>query len=218
MTKSDSELKEAVAEELKWDTRVDESKIGVSVDRGIVTLAGVMDNYAQVVCAERAAHRVADVLDVANELVVRASGVRTDADIAASVRHALESNVLVPERWIRSTVSDGWVKLEGEVDYFSEKEDATEAIQHLAGVRGITNELQIRLPKVYSQDVRKSIEEAIVRHAHREAMHLTLEVHDGRVTVAGVVPTLAEKRAVLGAARQTRGVRSVEDLLRIADL
>lgn len=215
MKKSDTEIKQAVVQELQWDTRVDENKIGVSVDQGIVTLVGTVSDYAQVLSAEKAAHRVADVLDVANELVVRAAGLRTDADIAASVRHALESHVLVPERWIRSTVSDGWVQLEGEVDYFSEKEDAEESIQYLPGVRGITNAIQIRVPKVLPHEVRKSIEEAIMRHAHREAMHLSLDVHDGRVTVAGVVPSLAEKRAVLGAARQTPGVRFVEDLLRI---
>lgn len=76
--------------------------------------------------------------------------------------------MLVPERWIRSTVSDGWVELEGEVDYyFSEKEDAERTIQYLPGVRGVTNEIRIRMPKVLPREFRKAIEEATVRHAHR---------------------------------------------------
>jgi len=203
--------------ELEWDTRVDESKIGVSVANGVVTLVGTVDDYAQVLCAERAAHRVAGVLDVANDLEVRTRGEvgRTDAEIAVSVRRALESHVLVPEQKIRSTVSDGWVTLEGDVDYFSEKEDAESAVRYLVGVRGITNDIEIKPPRVLPYDVMKSIEEALTRHVHRETKHIKLDVQDGRVTLSGVVPTWAEKKAILGAARQTPGVRSVEDLLKV---
>lgn len=217
MNDSDTRIKQAVVRELKWDTRVDETTIGVAVTQGVVILTGSVRQYAERLAAENAAHRVAGVLDVANDIVVRTPGSAglTDAEIATAVRGALEWHALVPERRIRSTVTDGWVTLEGDVDYGSQKEDAERAVRYLAGVRGITNQIEVDVPKVLPYDVRKAIEEALVRHAQHESKHIALDVQDGRVTLKGTVESWAEKKAILGAASHTAGVRSVEDLLRI---
>jgi osmotically-inducible protein OsmY len=217
MKKTDAEIQQAVLRELKWDTRVEETDVGVEVDAGAVTLTGTVTSWAKRVAAQEAAHRVAGVLDVANDIKVKLPGSagRTDTEIARAVRNALEWDVFVPDTRIRSTVSDGWVTLEGEVDYWNQRDDAARAIRNLLGVRGVTNQIFVKPPKVIPYDVRKAIEDALGRQAKREAQRINVEVHDGRVSLAGVVHSWAEKEAVVGAATGTLGVRDVEDHLRI---
>lgn len=218
MKKTDSEIKDAVLREFKWDTRVNETEIGVSVAAGVVTLTGTVSSWGKKTAAQEAAHRVAVVLDVANDIQIKIPGSpgRTDSDIASAVRHALEWDVFVPDKHIRSTVSDGWVTLEGDVDYGSHREDAERAVRNLDGVRGITNKIEIKPPfKAVTSDVRKSLEQALERYAEREAARIALDVQDGRVGLSGVVHSWAERQAVLSAARGTAGVRNVDDHLRI---
>jgi osmotically-inducible protein OsmY len=217
MKKTDSEIQQAVLRELKWDTRVEETDVGVEVDAGVVTLTGTVSSWAKRMAAQRAAHRVAGVLDVANDIQVKIPGSagRTDTDIARSIRHALEWDVFVPEDRIRSTVSDGWVTLEGDVDFWDQRDAAERAIRDLSGVRGVSNKIEIKPSLVDPDEVRTSIEDALERQAEREARRIDLKVQEGRVTISGTVHSWAEKDAVIGAAKRTPGVRSVEDQLRI---
>jgi osmotically-inducible protein OsmY len=214
--KTDSQIQQDVLRELKWDTRVDEAAVGVAVKDRVVTLTGTVSSLAKKIAAQEAAHRVGGVLDVANDLQIRPPGslARTDTEVAQAVRHALEWNDFVPDRRIRSTVSDGIVTLEGGVDYWSQREDAETAIRNLVGVRGLKNQLQIK-PAPVAQDIRKSIQDALERHAEHEAKRIQVLVSDGKVTLSGPVHSWTEKEAVLGAARGTLGVREIEDHVRV---
>lgn len=42
MKETDAQLHRRVLDELKWDTRVDETDVGVEVDDGVVTLTGTV--------------------------------------------------------------------------------------------------------------------------------------------------------------------------------
>ncbi|MCM3904511.1 MAG: BON domain-containing protein, partial [Pyrinomonadaceae bacterium] len=97
--KSDSEIKQQVLRERKWDSRIAWSEIGVDVLEGIVTLTGTVNSYAKKLAAQEAAHRIAGVLDVANEIEVKPVGAftKTDADIARAVRHVLQWDAFVPD-------------------------------------------------------------------------------------------------------------------------
>lgn len=212
--KSDAALQQDVIRELKWDPRIDETRIGVEVEGGIVTLTGSIESYAERLAAQEAAHRVHGVSDVVNDINVKYSGPRTDADIAKAVRHALEWDVFVPEERIQSTVSGGVVTLEGLVDHFSQLEDAARAVRLLAGVQDIVNKIQVK-PSADSSQVREAIEAALERHAAREARHIQLDVYDGKVILQGKVHSWAEREVVVGAARGTHGVCNVEDHLQV---
>ena len=143
--KSDEEIQSEALFQLGWDSRLKQSEIGVTVNKGVVTLAGTVDSYAKKLAAQKAAHCVSGVLDVANDIEVNVTGRlrRTDSEIARAIRHGLEWNVLVPSYKIHSTVANGWVTLEGEVEYYSERKDAERAVAHLPGVRGVTNKIVI---------------------------------------------------------------------------
>jgi len=217
MKRTDSEIKTMVSDELKADTRVKETHVGVEVDRGVVTLTGTVSSYGERQAAQRAAHRVAGVLDVANDIQVKVPGsaASTDTELAQFVRRALEWDVFVPEQKITTTVSGGWVTLEGHVDTLSQRDAVEKAIRNLNGLVGVVNKLEVD-PDVVAGDIRHAIEAALGRHAVREADHLSVEVRpSGKVILTGTVASFSEKKAVLGAARSTKGVRSVADQLRI---
>src|SRR4026207_2007445 len=139
--KTDSEIQQDVLRELKWDTRVEETDVGVEVDDGVVTLSGTVSSWGRRHAAAEAAHRVRGVLDVAHDIGVKTPGTPglTDTQIAQAVRHALAWDVFVPESRIQSTVSDGVVLLDGEVDSLTELKDAERAVRNLAGVRAVTS-------------------------------------------------------------------------------
>lgn len=216
-TKTDTEIQQDVLRELKWDTRVEETDVGVEVDEGVVTLSGTVSSWGKRYAAAEAAHRLRSVLDVANNIAVRTPGTpgRTDTEIAHAVRNALVWDVFVPDTRIRSTVSAGVVTLEGDVDTWTQHEDTARAVRNLSGVREVVNLIEVKAPKVDAAKVRKSIEDALERQAEREAKRFWFEVQDGAVKVFGTVRSWAEREAVIGAAKGTPGVRSVEDKLRI---
>lgn len=130
--KTDAEIKHAVLRELEWDTRVEETEIGVEVHLGTVTLTGTVNGFVKALAAIEAAHRVAGVCDVANEVRVRfpESLDCTDTDIAHMVRHTLAWHVIVPDDRITSTVARGCVTLEGEVEFW-EQHDAANMLSRI---------------------------------------------------------------------------------------
>jgi len=215
--RSDIELAQRIMRELKWDSRINWARVNVDVKDGVATLTGAAPTYLQKLEAQNAAHRVVGVLDVANDIEVKPVDrfARTDTEIASAVRNALEWDALVPNELIQSSVSDGWVTLEGEVDYWRERGDAEEAIRRLAGVVGVTNKITVRKQPIDSEDLREEIELALETRAEREAERLRVEVNDGAVDLFGRVHSWQEKRAVVGSISHAPGVIQVRDHLRI---
>lgn len=136
MNVQEATLRREVVQELEWEPTLGSSVVDVGVAaHGVVTLSGVVKSYAEKVAAERAAKRVRGVRAVVNDVDVNLpmSHERNDADIAAAVVQAHEWDVLVPHDAIESRVSDGWVRLEGAVDWNYQRAAAEEGVQHLAG-------------------------------------------------------------------------------------
>ncbi|HEX5884134.1 MAG TPA: BON domain-containing protein [Pyrinomonadaceae bacterium] len=215
--RSDRDLKERIQRQLKWDSRISWAGINVEVNNAVATLTGSVSNYGQKVAAQEAAHRVTGVLDVANDIHVKPVDgyIRSDSEIARAVRSALEWDALVPDQRIQSTVSDGWVTLDGEVDYWRERTDAERAIRRLTGVVGVINKIAIRKQAVNKEQLREEIEDALETRADRAAERLRIEVTDGAVDLWGRVHSWQERRAVLGSISHAPGVTQVRDHLRI---
>jgi osmotically-inducible protein OsmY len=212
--KTDEELKSEVQYQIGWDSRLNPSEIGVTVKRGVVTLTGIVSSYAEKVAAKEAAHQARGVLDVANEIEVRplGAGQTADAELARAVRHALDWDVFVPSEQIHSTVAQGWVTLEGQVDSYRERLDAERAVTHLQGVRGVTNKIVAAAP-VNPVRVQELIEDVLVVRADREAQRIQVKVDGGEVTLTGAVKSWDEKNSILGAVSHAPGVTAVHDHL-----
>lgn len=212
--RNDTDIERDVLRELEWDPRVDPSRISVKVRSGVVTLLGAVDSHAKRLAACHAAHSVLGVLDVADEMQVRPLILsRTDVEIAKAVRHALEWDAYVPDSRIQSTVSEGWVTLEGEVDHSYQREDAARAVERLIGVRGVTNKIGFKADRVDPAKIRASIEDALSRQTEREAKRIQIGVADGIVTLTGTVRSWVERNAIQRVAFYSPGVRRVENNL-----
>lgn len=213
--KTDTQIHHDVLEELKWDPRVDETEVGVEVDKGVVTLTGTVTSWGKRVAAQKAAQRVAGVLDVANDIEVKTAGglVPSDTEIAQAVRNTLQWDVFVPDEKITSTVTDGWVTLAGTVEWLSQRDDAERAVRNLTGVKVVVNKIAVAPSKPAAGSIRKAIQGALDRRAEREARNISVDIQDGTVILTGPVRSWAERRAIVGAARFTPGVRAVEDHL-----
>jgi osmotically-inducible protein OsmY len=216
--KADAQIKTDVMRELAWDIHIDEAAIGVSAHHGVVTLNGSVDCWAEKHAAEEATHRVAGVLDVANEIEIKPtwSVTRTDAEIAEAVRGALTWNRFVPHEQIRSTVTDhGTVTLTGAVRTLAQRDEAERVVRELAGVRYVSKQIAVEGPSVATGALHETIKQALERHVAREADRITVEVQGDTVVLSGGVASWREHRAVLGAAKRTPGVKRIDDRLRI---
>ena len=215
--KTDAEIKQDVMRELRWDSRVNETEVGVQVKQGIVTLVGKIPTFAEKQAACEAAHRVAGVLDVANDLEVsiRSPWIKTDAEIAQAVRHALEWDAFVPDTRIQSTVERGWVTLQGEVESATTRAEAARVVERLNSVRGVTNNLIVKARAVDAAKIRSSIEEALKRQSEREARRIDIRVEGDTVKLSGSVHSWAEKNAIEQVACFSPGVSRVENKLAI---
>ena len=170
MIKTDSQLQRDVINELRWDPSVGSAEIGVAAKSGVVTLSGQVESFARKYAAGCAAERVAGVRAIAEKLTVSVpmSFKRTDTDIAHSLANTLKWDVRVPDEAIKARVEDGWVWLEGQVEWQYQVAAAERAIRNLTGVRGVTNLIRVKQrPAV--PDVQQRIESALERHAERTA-------------------------------------------------
>src|ERR1700687_1173672 len=136
--KSDSEIERDVRDELKWDPDLNADDIAVSVKNGVVTLAGFTRSYTGRLEAEAAAKRVAGVHAVGNDIEVRLPAIdqRPDPDIARDAVAALKAELPISHDKIKVIVKDGWVTLEGAVEWQYQKTTAEHDMRKVKGEIG----------------------------------------------------------------------------------
>ena len=212
MKKTDMELHRVVVEELSWQPSIQESEIGVSVKDGVATLSGFVETYAQKRAAERAVQGVAGVRAVAEALNVKPSDTfaRSDTEIAHQAANALAWDVEVPREKVKVRVENGWLTLDGEVDWQYQRASATRAVRNLAGVKGVSNMITLHA-HASAPDVTQRIEAALARSAEKSAHAVRVEAHDGTVTLRGEVQSWGQRRDVERAAWAAAGVNKVDD-------
>lgn len=216
---SNHELQQHVLDALDWEPGVDAAEIGVSVDNGVVTLRGDVRTYTEKQIAERVALRVYGVKAVANDLKVHLAGgyERTDTEIAQAAVTALKWNTTVPADRVTVTVVNGWMRLNGTLEFFYQSAAAERAVRDLRGVKGVSNAILLRPPveAVKKIDVATKIEAALKRSAEIDARRINVSALGGKIILTGNVRSWAERHDAERAAWAAPGVMEVDDRLSI---
>jgi len=216
MTKSDTQLKQDIETELRWDPKVNEAQVGVSVNQGAVSLLGAVDTYAEKWAAEEATKRVSGVRSFAQDLTVKTlpGHVRTDSDIAASVQSALKWNVYVPSH-VTAKVEKGFVTIEGQVASNYQRDAAEHAIRNLIGVRGVYNAISLQ-PHASVTQLKEKVQAALQRQATADAHSIQIEVSGGAVTLTGHAASWQSIQDAVNASWAAPGVTEVVNHVKLS--
>ena len=214
--KTDKQLQQDVLDELVFEPSIDAAEIGVSVENGVVILNGTVKTLAEKWTAERVSQRVDGVRAVTDELVVKIAGddQPTDPDIAQAAVNALDWNTAVPHKQIKVLVENGWVTLDGSVEYHFQKDAAESAMRNLKGVKGVHNMIAIK-PSVSAGEVTRTIKRALHRAAQVDAEKISVEANAGTVILRGNVRSLIEREEAERAAWSAPGVSNVQNYISI---
>jgi osmotically-inducible protein OsmY len=182
----------------------------------VVTLSGFVDSYYEKLEAEQVAKRIIRVKAVANDLDVNLppGKERSDTEIARAAVQSLQALDLVPHEQIQVTVRDGWLTLEGRVDWNYQKSAADAAVRYLAGVKSASNQIVVA-PPVTMTAVKEKIEAALRRSAELEAHRITVETSGSTVILHGAVTTWAQREEAEAASWRAAGVTKVENYLQV---
>ncbi|HYE06717.1 MAG TPA: BON domain-containing protein [Planctomycetota bacterium] len=215
LSKDDEELHAQIIKELAWDPSVGHEEIAVAVRDGVVTLSGSVESLAERSAAVRAVERIQGVRAIANDLVVRlpALSERTDTDIAHAAANAIAWNSKIPANQVKARVEDGWVYLEGSVDWHFQRVAAEKSVKNLWGVKGVTNLITVS-DGVSASRVKGKIEDAIKRFAEEDARRITVEVAGDGVILRGQVRTWIERQQAENAAWNA-GVSRVDNKIEV---
>ena len=213
----DSEIERDVKDELQWDPDLDATDIAVSVKDGVVTLAGYVKSYTDKYEAEAAAKRVASVRAVANDLEVRLPSVdeRPDPDIARDAVAAIKSQLPISSEHIKVVIKNGWVSLEGQVEWQYQRQTAEKAVRRIKGVKGVSNLIQLR-PRAQPEDIKRKIQEAFKRNAEVDANRIMVETNGSEVILKGTVRSWVEREEAERVAWSAPGVTKVEDRIAVS--
>jgi len=153
----------------------------------------------------------------ANDLEVRVPTVdqRPDPEIARDAVTAIKNRLPISSEHIKVVVKNGWLTLEGDVEWQYQKESAENAVRWVRGVKGVTNLIQVK-PRVAPSEIKRKIEEAFRRSAEVDANRITVEASGGEVVLKGTVRSWAERQEAERAAWAAPGVTKVDNRIAIA--
>jgi len=214
--RTDSDVKRDVEDELKYDPDLSTAEIGVSVKNGVVALTGFVRSYSQKLQAETDAKRINGVLGVANDLEVRFESVdaRPDPDIARDVIAQMKLELPFSYEKIKTVVKNGWVTLEGDMEWNYQRTRAESAALRVKGVLGVSNFIKVA-PRVSPVEVKSKIENALKRSAQLDASRIIVEANGSEVVLKGTVRSWAEREEAERAAWLAPGVTKVDDRIAI---
>src|SRR6266567_95197 len=146
----------------------------------------------------------------------KGGSMKTDNELREEVEEELEWEPSVDERRIGVAVSDGIVTLTGEVRSYAEKWNAERAVERVEGVRGVANDIQVRVVGQRSDtDIAKAAADALAWNSLVPADRVTVRVENGWRTLRGEVDYDYGRRAAERAVRYLDGVRGVSNLISV---
>jgi len=212
--KKNEDLQKDVQDAIKWEPLLHAAEIGVIAIDGIITLTGTVDSYAKKAEAEDAVKKVTGVKAVVEKIEVQfgTMGKKTDSQIAKEIIEAFKWNWKIPHGEVKIKVEDGWVTLEGDLQWNYQKEAAKKSASNLFGVKGLTNGIIIK-SDLHDTIEKEDIQRALERNWSIDNQEILVKVSGNKVTLSGIVVSLYQKDEAGRIAWKTPGVWDVDNEL-----
>lgn len=214
MKESNEDLQNDVQDAIKWEPLLNAAEIGVTAKDGVITLTGTVDSYAKKLEAEDAAKSVKGVKAVIVKIDIKfkSEWVREDdSQIASEIIEAAKWNSAIPNDKIKAKVENGWVTLDGEVDFDYQREAIEDLVKNHASVTGVTNNITIEESE--DQVEKEDIERALRRNWFIDDSNIEVHVSNHEVTLTGIVGSWYERDKATRIAWNALGVWSVDNQL-----
>lgn len=212
--KSNEDLQRDVQNAIKWEPLLHAAEIGVTAIDGIVTLTGTVDSYAKKSEAEEAAKKVSGLKALVEKIEIKFSSTwkKDDAEIASEILNALKWDWEIPSDNIIVKVENGWVRLDGEVQWNYQREAAKKAAKQLSGVLGVTNDIKLSA-ETHDAIEKKDIQDALTRNWAISEQNIEVKVLGNKVTLNGTVDSFYQRDEAGRIAWNAPGVISVDNEL-----
>lgn len=215
--KTNEQLQKDVQDAIKWEPLLNVAEVGVTAKDGVVTLTGIVDSYIKKIEAEAATKKVNGVKAVVEKIEIsfgNSIGIKSDGEIAIAVLKSLQWNWDVPNEneKVKVKVENGWVTLEGELEWNHQKEAATRSVNNQTGVKGVTNNIIIRNDGKDKIEL-KNIESALCRNWSINDGDIEVDISANKVTLKGIVHSFYARDEAERIAWNAPGVYNVSNKL-----
>lgn len=212
--KSNEDLQRDVQNAIKWEPLLHAAEIGVTAIDGVVTLTGTVDSYAKKYEAEEAAKKVYGLKALVEKIEIKFSSTwkKDDTEIATEILNVLKSEWEIPNDDIIVKVENGWVRLDGEVQWNYQREAAKKVVKQLSGVLGVTNDIKLSA-ETHDAIEKKDIQDALTRNWSISEQDIDVKVLGNKVTLNGMVDSYYQRDEAGRIAWNAPGVISVDNEL-----
>jgi osmotically-inducible protein OsmY len=128
---------------------------------------------------------------------------------------AIKSQLPISSEHIKVVIKNGWVSLEGQVEWQYQRQTAEKAVRRIKGVKGVSNLIQLR-PRAQPEDIKRKIQEAFKRNAEVDANRIMVETNGSEVILKGTVRSWVEREEAERVAWSAPGVTKVEDRIAVS--
>jgi osmotically-inducible protein OsmY len=225
---TDDQIESAAKASYNYQT-VLHDKVNVSVDDGVVTLTGTVQDKDLKSLAQDTVEDLPGVMRVQNDIKVEpAPPEHSDAWIALKVRTSLlmHANVSIADTQVE--VQAGVVTLTGTVDSVAQKELTDAYVKQIEGVKDVDDQLVVKQPPeaeeprtasaiVDDSSITARVKYELLSHRSTSALSTSVKTHDGNVVIKGEAGSDAEKALVTQLAQGVKGVHSVDNRMTVKD-
>ncbi|MDR3487502.1 MAG: BON domain-containing protein [Bradyrhizobium sp.] len=141
---------------------------------------------------------------------------KSDNEIKRDVEAELKMDPDIDATDIAVAVKGGVVTLTGYVRSYTQKWEAESDVKHVAGVAGVANDLQVRLPSGSQRPDPEIARDAVAALRDKlpfSSEHIRVVVQDGWLTLEGTAEWNYQRTRAEEAVRRVKGIKGITNLI-----